>query len=76
METNFPERYRDLGLKLAYYRKKMGMSQAQLAEAAKLSTHFIAQVEAPGITTGVSLESLFRLAAALNIPPSKLLEDD
>lgn len=76
MTTDFPNKYRDLGLKIAYHRKRAGLTQSELAEAAKLSTHFLAQVEAPGIITGVSLESLFRIAAVLKIPPSKLLEED
>lgn len=76
MMTDFPGRYRDLGLKIAYYRKRAGLTQSELAEAAKISTHFLAQVEAPGIITGVSLETLFRIAAVLEIPPGKLLEED
>ena len=75
MKTDYPERYRTLGLKIAYYRKKAGLTQEQLAEQAKLST-FLAQVEAPGVMMGISLESLFRLADALEVPLSKLVEDD
>ncbi|MBR2132327.1 MAG: helix-turn-helix domain-containing protein, partial [Oscillospiraceae bacterium] len=37
---------------------------------------FIAQVEGTGTTRGVSLETLFKIADILNIPPSKLLEED
>lgn len=76
MKTDFPDRYRTLGLKIAYHRKKIGMTQEQLAEKAKLSTVFLAQVEAPGVMMGISLESLFRISAALEVPLSKLLEDD
>ena len=32
MQTEFPERYITLGLKIAYYRKKAGMTQEVLAE--------------------------------------------
>lgn len=76
MKTDYPERYHTLGLKIAYYRKKAGLTQEQLAEQAKLSTVFLAQVEAPGVMMGISLESLFRLADALEVPLSKLVEDD
>lgn len=76
MKTDYPERYRTLGLKIAYYRKKAGLTQEQLAEQAKLSTVFLAQGEAPGVMMGISLESLFRLADALEVPLSKLVEDD
>lgn len=76
MQTEFPAKYKTLGLKVRYYRNQANLSVAQLAEKASISAHFLAQVEAPGIITGVSLEVLFRLARALNISASKLLEDD
>ena len=76
MQTQYPERYKTLGLKIAYYRKKAGYTQDVFAEMAGISTNFLAQVEGTGTTRGVSLETLFRIADALNIPPSKLLEDD
>ncbi|MBE6916028.1 MAG: helix-turn-helix transcriptional regulator [Ruminococcaceae bacterium] len=76
MKTDFPERYITLGLKIAYYRKKKGYTQEVFAELIDRSTNFVAQVEGPGCVCGVSLESLFRMAQVLDIPPSKLLEDD
>lgn len=76
METKYGERYKSLGLKIAYYRKKAGYTQDVLAEMAGISTNFLAQVEGTGSIRGVSLETLFKLAEALNIPPSRFLEDD
>lgn len=39
MQTEFPERYITLGLKIAYYRKKAGFTQEVLAEKiGKVST--------------------------------------
>ena len=76
MRTEYPERYITLGLKIAYYRKKGGMTQEVLAERVGKSVNFIAQVEGTGTICGVSLETLFKIAQVLNIPPSKLLEDD
>ncbi len=76
MTSDYPERYRILGLKIAYYRKRAGMTQAWFAELIGRSTNFVAQVEAPSTTKGISLETLFKMADVLNIPPSKLLEDD
>lgn len=32
MNTEFPDRYRRLGIKIAYYRKLAGLTQAELAE--------------------------------------------
>ena len=72
----FPERYITLGLKIAYYRKKAGMTQEVLAERIGKSVNFVGQVEGTGTVRGVSLETLFKIAQVLKIPPSKLLEDD
>jgi len=76
MTTEFPEKYRILGLKIAYYRKKAGYTQETFAEKINKSVNFLAQVEGTGTTRGVSLETLFKMADVLQIPASKLLEDD
>ena len=76
MQTNYPERYMTLGLKIAYYRKKAGYTQEVLAEKIGKSVNFLAQVEGTGTTRGVSLETLFTIAEVLGVPASKLLEDD
>lgn len=73
MQTEFPEKYRILGLKIAYYRKKAGYTQEVFAEKINKSVNFLAQVEGTGTTRGVSLETLFKMAAVLQIPASKLL---
>mgnify|MGYP003378545827 CR=1 FL=1 len=36
MQTEFPERYITLGLKIAYYRKKAGLTQEVLAQVLKI----------------------------------------
>ena len=76
MQTEFPEKYRILGLKIAYYRKKAGYTQEVFAEKINKSVNFLAQVEGTGTTRCVSLETLFKMASVLQIPASKLLEDD
>ena len=76
MQTEFPEKYRILGLKIAYYRKKAGYTQEVFAEKINKSVNFLAQAEGTGTTRGVSLETLFKMASVLQIPASKLLEDD
>ena len=37
MEREYHNKFRELGLKIAYYRKLRGMTQEQLAEAVGLS---------------------------------------
>ncbi|MBQ8203910.1 MAG: helix-turn-helix transcriptional regulator [Clostridia bacterium] len=76
MNTEFPERYITLGLKIAYYRKKAGYTQEALAEMIDKSVNFLGQVEGTGTVRGISLETLFKIAQVLKISPSKLLEED
>ena len=76
MRTEYSDRYITLGLKIAYYRKKAGFTQEVFAEKIGKSLNFIGQVEGPGTVRGVSLETLFKIADTLNVPPSKFLEDD
>ena len=76
MCTEYPSRYITMGLKIAYYRKKAGYTQEVLAEKIGKSVNFLSQIEGTGIVRGISLETLFKIADVLGIPPAKLLEDD
>ena len=76
MRTEYSDRYITMGLKIAYYRKKAGFTQEVLAEKIGKSVNFLSQVEGTGTVRGVSLETLFKIADVLGIPPAKLLEDD
>ncbi len=76
MQTEYPDRYITMGLKIAYFRKKAGYTQEVFAEKIGKSLNFISQVEGAGMVKGISLETLFKMADVLGIPPSKLLEDD
>ena len=72
------ERYRQIGLKIAYYRKLRGLTQETLAEQIDRTPAFVGHVEAPNIDKAVSLDTLFDIADALNVPPQRFLafEDD
>ena len=76
METNYTDRYRVLGLKIAYYRKLKGYTQESFADEVGISVNFLAQVEAPSMLKGISLETLFTMSDVLGIEPSRLLEYD
>lgn len=76
MQTQYPERYKTFGLKVAYYRRKAGYTQEYFAEKISRSRNFVSKVESTTNIVGVSLETLFRMAEVLGVPPSKLLEDD
>lgn len=78
MREQYRERYRLLGLRIAYYRKKKGYTQEQFAESIGKSWSFISQVEANNGATvkGISLDTLFCISDTLGVPPSKFLEYD
>lgn len=70
------EKYRQLGLKISYYRKLRGSTQEELAEELGLSPAFIGHVEAPNINKAISLDTLFDIADALDIPAYRFLHFD
>ncbi len=77
MKKQYGEHYRQLRLKIAYYRKLRGLTQEQLAERIEKTPAFIGHVEAPNIQKAVSLDTLFDIADTLDIPANKfLLFDD
>ncbi|MGN1158138.1 MAG: helix-turn-helix domain-containing protein [Agathobacter sp.] len=78
MKPIYESEYLQLGLKIAYYRKLRGLTQEQLAEKIDRTPAFIGHVEAPNISKAVSLDTLFDIAAALDVPAYKFLifEDD
>lgn len=74
MQEDFKNYYKQIGLKVAYYRKLKGLTQEQLAEIMGVDTSFIGQIEAVNIHKTISLNTLFRISKALEVPPHKFLE--
>lgn len=72
MEVQYLDRYRVLGLNVAFYRKRLGYTQESLAEALGVSWVHIGKIECAAV--GTSLDMLFRIADTLQVEPSKLLE--
>ena len=73
MKDVYEPEYLQMGLKIAYYRKLRGLTQEQLAEKLDLSPAFIGHIEAPNIQKAISMDTLFDIADALEIPPHKFL---
>lgn len=63
-----------LGLNIAYYRKLRLLTQEQPAEKAKVSISTIRKIENPNMFTGVTFEKICRLADALDVTESELLD--
>ncbi|MBP8593926.1 MAG: helix-turn-helix transcriptional regulator [Ruminococcus sp.] len=76
MKEKYYDKYRTIGLKISYYRKLRGMTQEQLAEKIEKNLAFIGAVEAPNVNRAASLDTLFDIAEALDIPAYKFLVDD
>lgn len=74
MKEIYIEKYRQIGLKIAYYRKLRGLTQEELAEQVGLTPAFIGHLEAPNIPKALSLDTLFDIASALEVFPDKFLD--
>ena len=55
-------------------RQEKGLTQAQLAEKTDLSHDYIRQIESLKVANTFSVDTLYRIAKALEINPSKLFE--
>ena len=75
METEYREQYIRFGLKVQYYRKLQGLTQEAFADKIGRSWSYVAKIESPTRVFGVSMETLFKIAEALEVPVSKLFEE-
>lgn len=66
------EKYKYLGLNIAYYRKEKGLSQLQLAEMVNISRTHMSRIETADCA--VSLDVVFDICDALDIKPTKLFD--
>ena len=69
-------RYKNIGLKIAYYRKKQGYTQAALAQQIGMSTAYLGQIERGNRGNSFSLETLYQIADALGIEAEILLKEE
>ena len=67
------QEYKMIGLNIAYYRKLKGLTQLQLAEKVNISRTHMSNIESPNMPTSISLETLFDIADALEIPITNLM---
>lgn len=69
MLTNITE---ILGQRIRYYRRQQKLSQERLAELSDLHPTYIGQIERG--EKNATIESIYKISIALDIPMSKLLE--
>jgi len=72
MQKQQSDKYKHLGLNIAYYRKEKGLSQSQLAELVNISRTHMSRIETADCA--VSLDVVFDICDALCVKPSKLFD--
>ena len=66
------EKYRLLGLNIAYFRKEKGLSQIQLAEKVNISRTHMSRIETTDCA--VSLDVIFDICDVLEVKPQRLFD--
>ena len=72
MTNRFCDNYKYLGLNIAYYRKKRGLSQMRLAELINISRTHMSRIETADCA--VSLDVVFEICNVLNVTPARLFD--
>jgi len=72
LDTEQIEKYRKLGLNVAYYRKDKGYTQLQLSELLNIDRTHMGNIELAN--SGVSLDILFKMSDLLQVPVHKFFE--
>ena len=72
MQQKQHEKYRHLGLNIAYYRKERKLSQSKLAEMINISRTHMSRIEMADCA--VSLDVVFDLCDVLGVSPSKMFD--
>ena len=70
MRKEQSQKYKYLGLNIAYYGKERGLSQRRLAERINVSRTHMSRIETADCA--VSLDVVFAICDALEVPPEKL----
>ena len=72
-EIMFSKKFKKIGLKIAYYRKRKALKQMEVAEKAGISCSYLSKIETGKVR--YSLAVLIQIAKVLDIDPGELLTD-
>ena len=72
MKEEYREQYRKFGLNVVYYRKKLRVTQLELAELLDIQRSHISAIELGNV--GVSFDLLFKMCEVFNIKPKELFD--
>ena len=72
MKEEYREQYRKFGLNVVYYRKKLRVTQLELAELLYIQRSHISAIELGNV--GVSFDVIFKMCEVLDIKPKDLFD--
>lgn len=72
-EIMFSKKFKKIGLKIAYYRKRKALKQMEVAEKAGISRSYLSKIETGKAQCSVPV--LLQIAQVLNIDAGILLTD-
>jgi len=72
MKQEYKDLYEKFGLNIVYYRKRLRLTQLQLAELVDVDRSHISAIELGKV--GVSLDVIFKLCEVLQITPKELFD--
>ena len=71
---NYLNEIRYIGLRIAYFRKLRGLTQEKLAEKVYINKHYLSHIESGSAQKVISLPLLIRIAKALEVELSLLVD--
>jgi len=74
MSGDYSEQIRQIGLRIAYFRKLKRLTQADLATILNINKTYLSQIECGLGNKSVSLPLLIRISEKLDIPLAKLVD--
>lgn len=72
MKEEYREQYQKFGLNVVYYRKRLRVTQLQLAELLDIQRSHISAIELGNV--GVSLDLIFKMCDVFGIKPKDLFD--
>ncbi|MCL6614028.1 MAG: helix-turn-helix domain-containing protein [Firmicutes bacterium] len=67
MSHKHAKRFQEIGRRIAFYRKRRGLTQQELADRVGISKSYLSKIEAPATDMTFSLAVLFDIANELEV---------
>lgn len=72
MKDEYKDRYRKFGLNVVYHRKRLRITQLELAERLDIQRSHISAIELGNV--GISFDLLFKMCDVFQIKPSEIFD--